>query len=232
MTSAVRTPPTRPVGPQPARAPRAVLPALVAAMLVGLGLAPADATGQTQYRVVQPDGSVTFTDRPPPPPPAPGVTVTPLGRGAAASHAASPAAEPSLPAELRQAMQRHPVTLYTTVDCRTCDVARRYLQQRGVPYSERLVSPDEEAVAALQRQVGARTVPALTIGSQPLRGFAEADWTAYLDAAGYPRESRLPRGWTPPPATPLVPRPSAAPPAPPAPAAPAEPAPPPGTPRS
>ena len=43
-------------------------------------------------------------------------------------------------------------------------------------------------------------MPALTIGAQPLRGLSEADWTAYLDAAGYPRESRLPRGWQPPPA--------------------------------
>ena len=172
--------------------------------MLGLAIAgtPVGATAQNQYRVVQPDGSVTFTDRPPPP--APGVTVTPLGRGAVAAPF-----EPLLPTALRQTMQRHPVTLYTAADCRTCDVARRYLQQRGVPYAERIINPDAEAVAALERLVGARTVPALTIGTQPLRGFAEADWAAYLDAAGYPRESSLPRGWAPPAPTPLVPQPAA-----------------------
>jgi hypothetical protein len=49
-------------------------------------------------------------------------------------------------------------------------------------------------------------VPSLTIGAQQLRGFSEADWVAYLDAAGYPRESKLPRNWQAPAATPLVER--------------------------
>ena len=49
-------------------------------------------------------------------------------------------------------------------------------------------------------------MPALTIGAQPLRGFSETDWTAYLDAASYPRESKLPRNWPQPQATPLVER--------------------------
>jgi len=49
-------------------------------------------------------------------------------------------------------------------------------------------------------------VPSLTIGVQPVRGLSETDWTAYLDAAGYPRESRLPRGWQAAPASPLAER--------------------------
>jgi glutaredoxin len=112
-----------------------------------------------------------------------------------------------------------------------CDNGRRLLQQRGVPYAERVITSADDA-AALERTVGGRSVPALTIGTQPLRGLSEADWTAYLDAAGYPRESRLPRGWQPPPPAPLVERaparPAAEAPAPrPPPALPAEP--PPGT---
>jgi hypothetical protein len=72
--------------------------------------------------------------------------------------------------------------------------------------------------------VGARSIPSLMVGSQPLRGFSDADWTNYLDAAGYPRQSRLPRNWQPQPPRPLVERatPVAAAPAEPA-AAPAEP---------
>ncbi|MDZ7590269.1 MAG: glutaredoxin family protein [Rubrivivax sp.] len=147
------------------------------------------------YKVVQPDGSVTYTDRPPA---AGSGRIITLGRSAAPAQP-----EAVFPLELRQPAQRYPVTLYTSPDCATCDSGRRLLQQRGIPFSERLVTSDADA-AALERTVGARTVPALTIGAQALRGLSEIEWTAYLDAAGYPRESRLPSGWQPPAPTPLV----------------------------
>lgn len=149
------------------------------------------------YKVVQPDGSVTYTDRPPQ---AGSGRIITLGRNAAPVKP-----EAAFPLELRQPAQRYPVTLYTSPDCAPCDSGRRLLQQRGVPYSERVVTSDEDA-AALERTVGGRTVPALTIGAQALRGLSEIEWTAYLDAAGYPRESRLPSGWQPPAPTPLVAR--------------------------
>ncbi len=63
-----------------------------------------------------------------------------------------------------------------------------------MPFNEKKVVSEDDA-GALEKAVGARTVPGLTIGTQALRGFSETDWTAYLDAAGYPRESKLPRGW-------------------------------------
>ncbi len=154
----------------------------LAALLV-MACAPAVA----QYKVVQSDGSVTYTDRPP----ASGnARITPLGR----LGSGAPAPEETLPLDLRQVMQRYPVVLYTTQDCVPCDSGRKLLQQRGVPYGERRVISEEDALA-LERVVGGRTVPALTIGSQPVRGFSETEWLAYLDAAGYPRESRLPRNW-------------------------------------
>lgn len=186
--------------------------AVVAGAIVAAGFVAQPA--HALYKVVNPDGSVAYTDRPPIA--TPNARVTPLNRRGLAGPAPSP--EAALPAELRQAMQRHPVTLFTAPDCRPCDTGRRYLQQRGVPYTEKRAESEEDAVA-LERRVGGRTVPALMIGSQPLRGFAEADWAVYLDAAGYPRESRLPRGWSFPAATPLVERserpaaPTAAPPA-------------------
>jgi glutaredoxin len=96
---------------------------------------------------------------------------------------------------------RYPVTLYTSNNCLPCDNGRQLLQQRGVPYAERRVTTEDDAMA-LERAVGGRTVPALTIGAQPLRGLSETDWTAYLDAAGYPRVSKLPRNW---PAAPVLP---------------------------
>lgn len=169
--------------------------ALIFAAALGACALPAWA----QYKVVSPDGRVTYTDRPPADT---SLNVTPLGRTPGARAAASvPAA--NLPVELRQITQRYPVTLYTAEDCQACDNGRQWLAQRGVPYRERRILTEQDA-QALNSLVGARTVPALTVGAQPLRGFSESDWQAYLDAAGYPRESKLPRGWQPAPPTPLV----------------------------
>jgi glutaredoxin len=147
------------------------------------------------YKVVAPDGSITYTDRPPP---------ASAGRVESVRNAASPPPQAvTLPLELREAVRRYPVTLYTAPECGPCDTARQMLQQRGVPYSERRVAGNDD-ILALEQRLGGRTVPALTIGAQVLRGYAMEEWAGFLDAAGYPRESRLPRGWQPPPVTPLT----------------------------
>jgi glutaredoxin len=152
-----------------------------------------------QYKVVQPDGSVTYTDRPQ-------VTtstrISPISKG---GKVASGAAENELPLDLRQAAQKYPVTLYTSKDCAPCDAGRRLLETRGVPFAEKRVATEDDA-AALERVVGAKSVPALTIGAQPLRGLSETDWGAYLDAAGYPRDNKLPRNWPKTAAAPMVER--------------------------
>ncbi len=152
-----------------------------------------------QYKVVGPDGKITYTDRPVTPPA--GGQVQPM-RAAAAAAAAARA---PLPLELRAVAERFPVTLYTSADCSPCDSGRQLLQQRGIPFAERVVSSDDD-ITALQRLTAGRTVPALTVGAQALRGFLNADWQGTLDLAGYPKESRLPRGWSAGPATPLVAR--------------------------
>ncbi len=182
---------------------------LMAAAACTLAVLPASA----QYKVVLPDGKVVYTDRPPADSTSrvtnvgPAKAALPAARAGSATGAASALAA-GLPTELRSIVQRYPVTLYTSSDCVPCDNARRLLQQRGVPYTERGVASEDD-VLALERLSGARTLPALSIGPQPLRGFAEADWTNFLDAAGYPRESRLPKGWKAAAATPLAERVSA-----------------------
>ncbi len=164
-----------------------------ALLLAALAAAPALAL----FKTVGPDGRVTYSDRPPP---SGSGQVTPLGVTGTA-----PPSDAVLPPDLRQTQQRHPVTLYSSTGCRPCDEGRRLLQQRGIPFAERQVLSEEDA-QALERLMGGRTVPALTIGAQPLRGFSEPDWHSYLDVAGYPRESRLPRDWKPAAPQPLVPR--------------------------
>lgn len=181
------------------------------------------------FKVVGPDGSVTYTDRPPPA--ALGRQVPLGGKDTGATDAS--AALASLPLELRQVTTRYPVTLYSSSDCSPCENARQLLAGRGIPFVERRVINEDDA-EALNRLTGGRSVPTLTIGTQALRGYSDSDWHSYLDAAGYPRESRLPRGYQQPAATPLVQRqaeaaapqrPAAPPPAEPAPPPPAPPAP-------
>jgi glutaredoxin len=187
-------------------------------------------SGHALFKVVAPDGTVTYTDRPPP---AAAGRPVPLGGGRDAGASDASSALTNLPLELRQVTARYPVTLYSSTDCAPCDSARRLLASRGIPYVERRVINEDDA-EALNRLTGGRSVPTLTIGTQALRGFADSDWHSYLDAAGYPRESRLPRGYQQPVATPLVERqaeaapqqrPAAPPPAEPAPPPPAQPAP-------
>ncbi len=186
----------RPEASPPTRAWRSLL---IAVALTGLVL-PAAAL----YKVVGPDGRITYTDRPPSDASA---RVTPLGRDGLNE---APAPQDALPQELRLATTRYPVTLYSTADCPPCDAARQLLVQRGVPFVEKLIVSEDDA-AAMERGLGSRTVPSLTIGSQALRGLSQSDWTAYLDAAGYPRESKLPASWKAPAATPAAARPSARP---------------------
>lgn len=166
-----------------------------APLLAALAAAPAC---QAQYKIIGADGKVTYSDREPSQ--AEG-RITALGGRAPAQ-----AAEPELPFDLRQVATKYPVTLYTTTGaCEPCVSARQLLKQRGVPFSERQVTSAEDG-DALERLSGAREAPTLTIGSQTLRGLAGEVWNSYLDAAGYPRESRLPANYQYRPAAPVVER--------------------------
>ncbi len=151
------------------------------------------------YKVVGPDGSVTYTDQPP---------SDPQSRWAPANPRNLPAASDAdanapLPAELRGPASRYPVTLYTGADCAPCASARELLARRGIPYAERRVETNED-LKVFGERVGGRIVPALTVGAQALPGFSDAEWHSYLDAAGYPRESRLPPNYRQPAAHPLT----------------------------
>ncbi|MEN9539050.1 MAG: hypothetical protein RLZZ126_1285 [Pseudomonadota bacterium] len=152
---------------------------------------------QQVFRIVGPDGRVTFSDKPPATPDAKSAAVVPGARRDGASGNAA------LPFELRSVVAKYPVTLYTAASCGPCTAGRSMLQSRGIPFSERTVTTQEDA-DALQRLAGENALPLLTIGSQKLKGFSDADWGQYLDVAGYPQSSRLPAGFRNPPPAPLV----------------------------
>jgi glutaredoxin len=176
---------------------------------------------QQVYRIVGPDGKVTFSDKPPLDAKANAQTTTPSG-------AAGGSAGPALPFELRNVVSRFPVTLYTGPNCAPCGSGRNLLSGRGIPFNERTVSTNDD-LDALQRLSGSTGLPFLTIGGQQLKGYSEVEWGQFLDAAGYPKTSLLPAGYRAAPAAPLVavqaPRPAPAPAAAPTAAAPAAPPP-------
>jgi len=150
---------------------------------------------QPVYRIVGPDGRVTFSDKPPAESNARVTTAAGASGGAVASS--------SLPFELRQVAQKFPVTLYTGENCSPCQSARSMLTTRGVPFAEKTVTTVEDS-QALQRLSGESSLPFATIGGQQLKGFSDAEWTQFLNAAGYPATSVLPSSYRQSAATPMV----------------------------
>ncbi len=177
-------------------APKPLLFALLALMALTGSVLPSLAQAQTVYRSVGPDGKVTFSDQAPPASANPRATSTNAGAGGAGASA-------SLPFELRQVASKYPVVLYTGDNCTPCMSARTMLTSRGIPFSEKTVTTNDDT-SALQRLSGDTSLPFLTIGSQQLKGFSDAEWTQFLNAAGYPSTSVLPANYRAAPATPLV----------------------------
>jgi glutaredoxin len=154
-------------------------------------------TVMAQYRWVDKDGRTNFGDNPP----RDAQNVQRLDvRGGSSGDA-----QREFPYELQRAVERFPVTLYTTASCQPCELGRSFLRSRGIPYSERTVSSQADS-EELKRISGGIRLPVMMVGRQVQTPFDPSAWAAALDAAGYPRGSMLPRSYTPPPAQPLTAR--------------------------
>jgi glutaredoxin len=156
--------------------------------LIGLALlavAGAAAAQAQIYKWKDTRGQVHYGDTPPP-------------QGAqtlqVAGQAPSPSAAAAMPHELTQAVLRHPVTLYTTARCDACDQGRSLLRARGVPFTEKTVSTQDDQQAQ-RRQAGTDELPLLLVGTRKVVGFQAAGWQEALDSASYPRQSMLPSGY-------------------------------------
>ena len=108
------------------------------------------------------------------------------------------------PSNCAQVVNRYPVTLYTGADCGPCGAGRAMLIGRGVPFTEKTVTSNEDIEALQAPERAQPRCRSLTIGGQQLKGFSEVEWSQFLDAAGYPKTSQLPASYRQPPATPLV----------------------------
>lgn len=162
---------------------------------VAVGLSLLAGTVAAQYKSIGPDGRVTYSDVPP----SSGRVVDQkkaTGDGAAAR---------ALPFALQQAATRFPVLLYTGDKCAPCNDARAYLRGRGVPFTERTVTSDDD-IAAFRQQSPDGTAPVITVGGQKAVGFSPSALAGLLDNAGYPATSMLPRDYQYPAPTALAPK--------------------------
>ncbi len=167
---------------------RAVLSSLLAVLALMSG-----SSAWALYKVVGPDGRITYTDRPPSDRPAQAIRAN----GATAS-------TEGLPYELQRVVSRYPVSLFTGPKCASCDAARQFLKDRGVPFVEKTVSTPDD-VKAYTKQESTDQLPSARIGQKQLLGYSQTEWVSYIDAAGYPAKSALPLNYRWPEPAPLVP---------------------------
>ena len=137
------------------------------------------------YRWVDADGRVIYSDQPPPP------SVKKIQKK---SGVADGAGVPGLNYALAEASRNFPVTLYTSSGCAPCDDGRALLKKRGIPYSEKTVSSNEDVVR-MKQAGGTGQMPFLTVGRNTQTGFEAGAWNATLTVAGYPETSQLPSNY-------------------------------------
>lgn len=142
-------------------------------------------TAFAQYKYTTPDGRTVYSDQPPP---ADARNVQQHDYAAGANTFDTT----RMPYELRRAVESFPVTLYTAPECAPCDEGRRFLNARGVPFSEKTVTTNDDVAFMKSHQLG-NSVPVVTIGTAKQTNFSASAWGSALDIAGYPK-SPAPKG--------------------------------------
>ncbi len=136
-------------------------------------------TAQAQlYRWTDDSGKVHYSDTPPP------ATAKNVAKKESA-RLANTAAQQSY--ALQQAIKSFPVTIYTSKDCgEPCKKGLAHLQNRRVPFTEKVVAKQEE-IDELTKLAGAPRVPVMIVGVVVQKDYEEHSWNEALDTAGYPK---------------------------------------------
>jgi glutaredoxin len=156
---------------------------ILRAFFLALGFAAATAAQAQQYRWVDQNGVVRYTDTPPP-----------AGAKDVRKMSAEPpkAASEPLPYGVARLQQDFPVTLYSSPSCQAaCEDARKLLNARGVPFTEIQVW-NAEGLEKLKAVSGGNAVPVLTVGRSVQKGFGAAAIDGLLDSVGYPKAGEVP----------------------------------------
>lgn len=64
-----------------------------------------------------------------------------------------------------------PVTVYSSPTCAFCHMAMDYFDKKGVKYTERDISTDQEGLRFVLEKVGQAVTPIITIGDTIIVGF-------------------------------------------------------------
>ena len=157
------------------------MPKIHIAFLSAFLLVSSLATAQTTYRWVdKATGQTVYSDHPPPPGASKVVIVG----------AEQKDDQAQVPYATRQAAQKYPVTLFTAATCiDECKQARDFLNSRGIPFSEKMLSTQEERDELTRRLGSEAVVPSFAVGQESVRGFEPGAWTNLLDLAGYPKSA-------------------------------------------
>lgn len=157
-------------------------PALPALLLAAALCATPAAQGATLYKYKDANGNIQFTDRPPPQVETEKMTVSTTTSKRIPSYAT------------REAARKNPVTLYSPAPdqpCTPCDEARKLLTDRGIPFTEKRVTTEQE-LEEYKKATGVTegSYPSVVIGSIIQKGFSASQWHSALDTAGYPKEAQ------------------------------------------
>jgi glutaredoxin len=144
-----------------------------------------------QYKIVGPDGKITYSDRPAPPESGQ-VKVSRMGEPERLPTASS---SDELPFAVKQAANKYPVTLYSAPECAPCNQAKQHLSKRGVPFTEKIVRNTADIQAFKGLGFSESSFPAITVGAQKQSGFLGSALDTLLDAAGYPKTAKLPASY-------------------------------------
>ena len=153
-----------------------------------------------QYKVIGPDGSVTYTDQPP-------LDSKSKLEKLNISGFTSSLPEASLPYAIATVARNAPVTLYTSEGCAPCAQGRSLLQSRGIPYTEHTISTAAD-IEMLKTKNLQNSLPVLEIGRNFLQGFEAVRWHTALTDAAYPEQIKLPSNYQNGKTTPLAPPPN------------------------
>ncbi|MBV8634298.1 MAG: glutaredoxin family protein [Burkholderiaceae bacterium] len=152
------------------------------------------AGAQQMYKWVAPDGSVSYSDKPPP------ANAAKVEKKSISGGASS---VEDLPFELATAAKGNPVVLYSSANCAPCDLGRKLLNERGIPFSEKTITSNDD-INQFSKQFGSTQIPALTVGNNKVTSFNPNQWNAALSAANYPTSNKMPKTFKNPAPEPLV----------------------------
>jgi len=77
------------------------------------------------------------------------------------------------------------ITVYTSPSCHWCRVAKRYLEERGLPYREVDIISNKRGRQEMVRMTGQYGVPVIRVGEDAMTGWDKAEFERLLK--GRPR---------------------------------------------